>query len=100
MKVYQVPLMFIQSSEKPWTNEEASFIVVFYEKQMKKRTYAKSQTQKVRVRRREEIKMVCESGKVEVPRPLEDLMANRDSKMRRFCNYFLTLFNQAKLNPF
>ena len=25
---------------------------------------------------------------------------NRDSKMRRFCNYFLTLFNQKKLNPF
>lgn len=27
-------------------------------------------------------------------------MPNRDSKMRRFCNYFLTLFNQKKLNPF
>ena len=27
-------------------------------------------------------------------------MLNRDSKMRRFCNYFVTLFNQKKLNPF
>lgn len=34
------------------------------------------------------------------PRVLEELMPNRDSKMRRFCNYFLTLFNQKKLNPF
>ena len=24
----------------------------------------------------------------------------RESKMRRFCNYFLTLFNVRKLNPF
>ena len=24
----------------------------------------------------------------------------RDSKMRRFCNYFVTLFNQKKINPF
>lgn len=31
---------------------------------------------------------------------LEELLPNRDSKMRRFCNYFLTLFNQKKLNPF
>ena len=31
---------------------------------------------------------------------MEDLLPNRDSKMRRFCNYFLTLFNQKKLNPF
>jgi hypothetical protein len=30
---------------------------------------------------------------MKVPRVLEDLLANRDSKMRRFCNYFLTLFN-------
>ena len=31
---------------------------------------------------------------------MEELLPNRDSKMRRFCNYFLTLFNQKKLNPF
>ena len=31
---------------------------------------------------------------------LEELLPNRDSKMRRFCNYFLTLFNQNKLIPF
>ena len=42
-----------------------------------------------------------ETGKTRrYPRVLEDLMPNRDSKMRRFCNYFLTLFNQRKLNPF
>lgn len=26
-------------------------------------------------------------------------MPQRDSKMRRFCNYFVTLFNQKKINP-
>lgn len=24
----------------------------------------------------------------------------RDSKMRRFCNYFVTLYNQKKIMPF
>ena len=31
---------------------------------------------------------------------MEDLLMQRDSKMRRFCNYFVTLFNQKKINPF
>jgi hypothetical protein len=30
----------------------------------------------------------------------EELVVQRDSKMRRFCNYLMTLFNQKKLNPF
>ena len=33
-------------------------------------------------------------------RYVEELMIYRDSKMRRFCNYFVTLFNQKKINPF
>ena len=31
---------------------------------------------------------------------MDELLAQRDSKMRRFCNYFVTLFNQKKINPF
>ena len=30
----------------------------------------------------------------------EDFLMSRDSKMRRFCNYFVTLFNQEKIIPF
>ena len=30
----------------------------------------------------------------------EELVYHRDSKMRRFCNYFVTLFNQKKIVPF
>jgi hypothetical protein len=32
-------------------------------------------------------------------RIFEELLQQRDSKMRRFCNYFVTLFNQKKINP-
>jgi hypothetical protein len=49
--------------------------------------------------RLEDIKRACLAGN-KTPMVLEELMPNRDSKMRRFCNYFLTLFNQSKLNPF
>lgn len=30
----------------------------------------------------------------------EELVFHRDSKMRRFCNYFVTLYNQRKICPF
>ena len=42
MKVYQVPVMFLKSSEEEYTDGESSFIVIFYEKCMRKRTFAKS----------------------------------------------------------
>ena len=38
--------------------------------------------------------------KVGEKRHVEELLIHRDSKMRRFCNYFVTLFNQKKINPF
>ena len=100
MKVYQVPSMFARSSEeKPeYSEQHASFIVLFYEKHMRKRTFAKSQTHKQRLQRRSDVMGLCLMNKI--PRVMEELLLNRDSKMRRFCNYFLTLFNQKKLNPF
>lgn len=33
-------------------------------------------------------------------RYVEEMLLQRDSKMRRFSNYFVTLFNQKKINPF
>ena len=38
--------MFAHSSEDDYSDQKASFIVLFYEKNMRKRTYAKSQTHK------------------------------------------------------
>ena len=38
--------------------------------------------------------------KIGEKRFVEELLQHRDSKMRRFCNYFVTLFNQKKINPF
>ena len=98
MKVYQVPVMFLKSSEDEFSVSESSFIVIFYEKCMRKRTFAKSQSQIQRLERRNNIKKAC--VKHEIARVLDEQLSNRDSKMRRFCNYFLTLFNQNKLNPF
>lgn len=101
MKVYQVPSVFHRNSEEELDENLSSFIVLFYEKSMRKRTFAKSQTQKQRLTRQEEIKRACVvAPNIILPRILEELLPNRDSKMRRFCNYFLTLFNQKKLNPF
>jgi hypothetical protein len=98
MKIYQVPVMFTANSEEEYSSDQSTFIILFYEKSMRKRTWAKSQNQRIRLSRAEEVKKLCLSKKI--PRILEDLLPNRDSKMRRFCNYFLTLFNQKKLNPF
>jgi len=46
MKVYQVPVTFLRSSEEEYNDNEASFIVLFYEKSMRKRTFAKSMAHK------------------------------------------------------
>ena len=44
LKVYQVPVMFLRNSEEDYTDTESTFICLFYEKAMRKRTWAKSQT--------------------------------------------------------
>jgi len=43
MKVYQVPVLFTQSSEEPADNV-GTFLVMFFEKAVRKRTFAKTQT--------------------------------------------------------
>ena len=99
LKCYQVPVLFTQSSEDPQTNTEqvGTFIVMFFEKAVRKRTYAKTPTQKTRIKKAIDQKRNYDSSRGRV---LEDSLLHRESKMRRFCNYFVTLFHQKKLNPF
>ena len=43
MKCYQVPVLFTQSSEEDLISDQVgTFIVMFYEKNVRKRTYAKT----------------------------------------------------------
>ena len=46
------------------------------------------------------LKKINDQKRMGEKRFVEELMLHRDSKMRRFCNYFVTLFNQKKINPF
>ena len=62
-------------------------MVLIFEKQTRKRTYAKTTTQFVRIKR------ISDQRRTGEKRFVEELLLYRDSKMRRFCNYFVTLFN-------
>ena len=42
LKIYQVPVLFHRSSEESESQEEGTFIVLIFEKQTRKRTYAKT----------------------------------------------------------
>ncbi|CDW87904.1 UNKNOWN [Stylonychia lemnae] len=98
MKCYQVPVLFTQSSEEQTNNDQiGTFVVMFFEKSVRKRTYAKTTTQKQRLRKTQDSRKNFDSSKGRI---LEDSLFHRESKMRRFCNYFVTLFHQKKLNPF
>lgn len=70
---------------------------MFYEKNVRKRTYAKTTTQKQRLKKTQDTKRNFDSSRGRV---FEESLYHRESKMRRFCNYFVTLFHQKKLNPF
>ena len=70
---------------------------MFYEKSMRKRMYAKTVTQKMRIKKVKDMKKNCDST---FGRILEDSVAIRASKMRRFCNYFVTLYHIDRINPF
>ena len=94
IKIYQVPTLFFRSSEELPSHEEGTFIVLIFEKHTRKRTFAKTTVHFQRLKRAQEQRKIGEQ------RFMEDLLMQRDSKMRRFCNYFVTLFNQKKINPF
>ena len=87
VKVYQVPVLFHRSSEETESQDEGTFIVLIFEKMTRKRTYTKTTSQFQRLRRSMDVKKIGEK------RYVEELLMYRDSKMRRFCNYFVTLFN-------
>lgn len=41
VKVYQVPMLLTRSSEETENKQEGAFVVLIYEKQTRKRSYAK-----------------------------------------------------------
>ena len=94
VKVFQVPVLFYNTSEEYEKEEEGTFIVLIYEKYIRKRQIAKTSSQIQRLNHQEEIK------RLGLKRFESEQIQYRDSKMRRFCNYFVTLYNQKKLNPF
>jgi hypothetical protein len=86
--------MFIRSSEEKTSLSEGAFIVLIFEKMTRKRSIAKTQNHFDKIARGQAMREKYEQ-KFE-----EELVYHRDSKMRRFCNYFVTLFNQKKIVPF
>ena len=86
-------MMFISSSEYMENDKEGTFIVLVFERTIKKRMYAKNQSQRSKLNT---LKKARQAGLGFA----DDNIQIRESKMRRFCNYFLTLFNVRKLNPF
>ena len=94
LKVYQVPMLFARNSDEHVSPEEGCFMVLIFEKSTRKRTYAKTTSQFQKLKRSSDLKKMGET------RYVEELLMQRDSKMRRFSNYFVTLFNQKKINPF
>jgi hypothetical protein len=92
LKCYQVPVLFTHSSEEtvPPGDSVGTFILMFFEKAVRKRTYAKTPTQKLRIKKNNESKKNVDSSRGRI---LEDSLFHRESKMRRFCNYFVTLFH-------
>ena len=46
LKCYQVPVLFTSSSDEHTNDQEGTFIVMFFEKSVRKRTFAKTVTQK------------------------------------------------------
>jgi hypothetical protein len=94
IKIYQVPMLFSRSSEEKERKDEGCFIVLVFEKHTRKRFYAKTQPQLIKLQKQAEVK------KARGVKFQEEFLPHRDSKMRRFCNYFVTLFNQKKINPF
>ena len=93
MKIYQVPMLFLESSQFGDRDEDATFIVLVFEKIIRKRAYAKSAEQKKRLARINKAKLMG-------ARFADESIRVRESKMRRFCNYWLTVFNIKKMRPF
>ena len=92
VKIYQIPMLFGDSSEFGYKTGQGCFIVMIYEKQIKKRV-AKPKSNK-------RIKALHEDRKTGRKRFVKDQLMIRESKMRRFCNFWMILFNVRSLKPF
>ena len=92
VKLYQIPMLFGDSSEFGYKPLEGSFIVMIYEKIIKKRV-AKPKSNK----RIKGVETLRKTGK---KRHVKDQLMIRESKMRRFCNFWMILFNVRGLKPF
>ena len=85
-------MLFYTSSEFPEKPDEATYIILVFEKTIRKRRIARNKD-KERLKTKQKLKrknIKFNDEKVPI----------RESKMRRFCNYFMTIFNVRKLNPF
>lgn len=80
-------MLFTGSSEQKPQEQEGSFLVLIFEKQTRKRACAKSQPHFDKLQRHKAVREKY-GRKFE-----EELVWTRDSKVRRFTNYFVTLFN-------
>lgn len=85
-------MLFGDSSEFGYKSGEGCFIVMVYEKIIKKRV-AKPKSNK----RIKGVEAFRKSGK---KRFVKDQLMIRESKMRRFCNFWMILFNVRSLKPF
>ena len=85
-------MLFMTSSEfEPEESNEGTFIILIFErKTIKKRLHDKFKPE--HRKRLDAKKMGLKYS--------DDHWRDRESKMRKFCNYFLPLFNVRKLKPF
>lgn len=85
-------MLFSESSEFSASGHQGTFIVQVYEKLVKKRQ-GKPKNNK-RVKGMENMRRMGRK------RHATDQLLIRESKMRRFCNYWMILFNVRNLKPF
>lgn len=107
VKIFFAPLFFGQeeaelaeshdSEGEERENNRGSFIIMYYEKSTRKRTFAKNNHQKLRIKKIRDLKRSAVETK---SRMIEDSFYSRENKMRRFANYFVTLFNMGSISPF
>lgn len=91
-KIYQIPMLFSDSSEFGVKPNEGTFIVMLYEKIIKKRAAKPKDDRRLIA--------INKVRKSKSKRHAMNQLMIRESKMRRFCNFWLILFNVRNLKPF
>ena len=103
LKVIQIPALFVDSSEFSVKSHEGTFLILIYEKTVTERTPKRrpfkpkdGESMKERQKRQLNLKKQAEEENIDRWRRY----ALRDSKMRRFTNYWLAMFDIKHLKPF